>query len=58
MEGWRLVCYCVLRHVPSKNKIGSEFRVVVRVHSVLGYSGSCGNQSLNQLFLNNEIGVQ
>ena len=28
-----------------KNKIGSEFRVSVRVHSVLGCPGSCGEQS-------------
>ena len=43
VEAWRLVCDCVLWHVPSKNKIGSEFRVSVHVHSVLGCTGSCGN---------------
>ena len=27
MEEWRLVCDCVLWHVPSKHKMGSEYRV-------------------------------
>ena len=45
--GW--VCDCVLWHVPSKNKLGSEFRVSVRVHSVLGCTGICGNTSRKQL---------
>ena len=49
MEGWRLVCDCVLCHVLSKNKIGSEFRVSVCVHSVLGCMLSCGNTSEKQL---------
>ena len=57
MEGWRLVCDCVLWHVPSKNNIGSEFRVSVRIHSVIGCMGSCGNHSQKKL-KNNEIGVQ
>ena len=50
MEGWRLVCDCVLWHVPSKIKKGSEFRVSVRVHSVLGCTGSCVNTSRKKLF--------
>ena len=36
-------------HVPSKNKIRSEFRVLVRVHSVLRFIGSCGNQLQKQV---------
>ena len=34
-----------LWHVPSKIKNGSEFRVSVCVHSVLGCTGNCGNTS-------------
>ena len=52
MEGWRLVCYCILWHVPSKIKKGSEFRVSVRIHSVIGCTGSCGNTLRKKLFLN------
>ena len=58
MEGWRLVCDCFLWRVPSKNQIGSECRVSVRVHSVLGCMGSCGNTLWKQLFFNNEIWLQ
>ena len=57
MDGWQLVCDVVLWHILSKNKIGSEFRVSVSVHSVLGCTGSCGNQLQKQL-KNNEIGLQ
>ena len=45
-------CDCVLWDVPAKNKLGSEFRVSVRVHSVLGCTGSCGNTLCKKLFLN------
>ena len=41
LEGKQLVCDCVLWHFPSKNKKGSEFRVSVCVHSVLGCTESC-----------------
>ena len=37
--------YCILWHVPSKINNRSEFRVSVRVHSVLGCTGTCGNTS-------------
>ena len=50
MEGWLLVCDFVLWHVPLKNKIGLEFRVSVRIHLVLGCTGSYGNQSQKQLY--------
>ena len=43
MEGWRLVCDCVLYHVPLKHNMGSKFRVSGGIHSVLVYTGSCGN---------------
>ena len=46
---WRLVCDCVLWHVLSKNKIGSEVMVSLRIHSVLGCTGSFGNQSQKQI---------
>ena len=52
MEVWRLFCDCVLWHVPSKIKKGSEFRVLVCVHSVLGCTGSFGNTSRKELFFN------
>ena len=35
----------VLWQVLSKIKKGSEFRVSVHVHSVLGCTGSCGNKN-------------
>ena len=57
MEWWRLVCDCVLWHFLSKNKIGPEFRVSVRVNSVLGCTGSCGDQS-QKTALKKETGVQ
>ena len=41
-----------------KNKIGSECRLPVRVHSVLGRGGSCGNKLHKQIFKNIEIWVQ
>ena len=53
MEEWQLVCDCVLWHMSSKIKKGSEFRVSVRVNSVLGCTGSYGNTLRKQLFLNN-----
>ena len=44
--GWFLIVFMACS---VKNKIGSEFRVSVRIHSVLGCTGSCGNQSQKQL---------
>ena len=49
MEGWRLVCDFILWHIPSKNIMGSECRVSVRVYSVLGFMGICGNTFCKQL---------
>ena len=40
----------------SKNKIGSEVRVSVGIHSVLGCIGSYGNHSQKQFKYNNEYG--
>ena len=51
MEGWRLVCDSVLWHFPSKNHMGSERRVSVRVPSDIGCNRSCGNTSCKQIFL-------
>ena len=48
-EGWQLVCDCILWHVPSKIKNRLEFRVSVRVHSVLGCTGTCGNMPRKKL---------
>ena len=42
-EGWSLVSDGVLWRMPSKKKNGSEFRMSVRLHSVLGCTGSYGN---------------
>ena len=44
-----MVCDCDLWLVPSKIKNGSESRVSVRIHSVLGCKGSCGNTSRKKL---------
>ena len=43
IQGWRLVCDFILWHVPSKINIGSVCRVSVRIHALLGCTGSCGN---------------
>ena len=50
MEGRWLVCGCILWHIPLRNKIGLEFMVPVRIHSVLGCTGSCVNTSKNIAF--------
>ena len=58
VEGGRFVWDCVLWHVLSRNKIWLEFRVPVRVYSLLSFTGSCGNQTQKQILNSNEICVQ
>ena len=44
--GWFVIVFYCMFHL---KKMGSECRVSVRVHSVLGCTGSCGNTSRKQL---------